>query len=537
MQQVNSIVRHIAVYARALDEYESDYTYAKLERLAIVASTRTFVTILTQQVDSIVRHISVYARALDHYELDYAYDDRERLAIVASTRTFAPYLEDNIVKIVLDPEKSYIRRLGDKPSVERIFGKWAGYMSDYQCELVFTKILGHLSSPLATALVPYEGDSASPRPCRLEAHPTLDHSIQPPQRSSTQLAKETHLPTYRDAPPAKTLRRGPTRRCTKSVRTTTYPSTSQIGRSRLGCAYQAAIPILRAHDDGVINAAAWGKIERYQYTVSIGSEESVATHFQPLSYVHLHRSNEVETIGTLPFHRKDQQFHLAKTAPSSTSEMVPMDFSMLFVLQGKTMLNRVCLIPFLKSATSEEVAHSLYSKIITPLGEVIVDMCDYMPPPTDELIRSSALKPVIEYTQAVWMAFYTMIKARRSASEYCHIVNQLGQLIDSSRVEPIRHPRTPPPLVDIAVDTQHPTTTKFREVSFEFAKEPDISEEVDNPGPTHESPTLDMKRKREELSAAAQTKPTKQVKFKDDPNISTHPTLKLERRIVTPFKP
>ena len=87
------------------------------------------------------------------------------------------------------------------------------------------------------------------------------------------------------------------------------------------------------------------------------------------------------------------------------------------------------------------------------------------------------------------------------------------------------------------MDTQHPTTTKFREVSFEFAKEPDISEEVDNPGPTHESPTLDMKRKREELNVAAQTKPSKQVKFKDDPNISTHSTLKLERRTVTPFKP
>ena len=71
--------------------------------------------ILTQQVDSIVHHISVYARALDHYELDYAYDDRERLAIVASTRTFAPYLEDNIVKIVLDPENPTYDALETSP--------------------------------------------------------------------------------------------------------------------------------------------------------------------------------------------------------------------------------------------------------------------------------------------------------------------------------------------------------------------------------------------------------------------------------------
>ena len=47
------------------------------------------------------------------------------------------------------------------------------------------------------------------------------------------------------------------------------------------------------------------------------------------------------------------------------------------------------------------------------------------------------------------------------------------------------------------------------------------TEEVDNQGPTHESPTLDMKRKRDELSNATKTKPSKQVKFKDDSHIST----------------
>ena len=202
------------------------------------------------------------------------------------------------------------------------------------------------------------------------------------------------------------------------------------------------------------------------------------------------------------------------------------------------MLNRVCLIPFSNSASAKEVAHTLYSKVVTPLGEVVVDMHDYVPPPTDELARSCALKPVIEYTQAVWMAFYTMVKARRTATDYYRIVTQLGQLIDSSRVEPIRHPRTHPSLIDIAVGTQHPTTTEFREVSPEFEKEPNISEKVDNQGPTHESPTLDMKRKCEELNNAAKnSKPSKQVKFKDDPGISPQPPLKLERRNVTPFKP
>ena len=492
--------------------------------------------ILTQQVDSIVRHISIYARVLDDYESEYTYAELERLAIVDSTRTFATYLVDNTMKIVLDPEKSYIRRLGDKPSVERIFGKWAGYMSDYQSELVFTKILGHLSSPLATALVPYEEDFTHPIPCRLEAHPTLDPSIQSPLNRD---AEETPLPTHRDAPPTKTLRRGPTRRCTKSVRTTTYPGTSQIGRSRLGDDYQATIPILRAHNDGIINTTAWGKLDRYHYSVSIGSEESVTKYFQPLAYVHLRRSDDVETIGTLPFHRKDQRFHLTRTVRPSTGDMVPMEFSMVFVLQGKTMLNRVCLIPFAKTAPAEDVAHTMYSKVVTPLGEIVVDMYDYMPPPTDELVRSSALKPVIEFTQAVWMAFYAMAKARRTASEYYRIVTQLGQLIDSSRVEPIRHPRMPPSFIDIAVDTQHPTTTEFdRELDFESVDNPNISGKVDNQGPTSESPTLDMKRKREEPNNVEKdTKPSKQVKFKDEPGISPPLPLKLGRRDVTPFKP
>ena len=75
-------------------------------------------------------------------------------------------------------------------------------------------------------------------------------------------------------------------------------------------------------------------------------------------------------------------------------------------------------------------------------------------------------------------------------------------------------------------------------MDFECVEKPNISGKVDNQGPTQESPTLDMKRKREELNNAVKdTKPSKQVKFKDEPGISPPLPLKLGRRDVTPFKP